>query len=410
MKRNLLFHLYPKKDSIWSWHVDRLLEYRDVWNGRRIVTVVLDKDTESKGTVERALEGLNAEISFERNDPKLGETKLFIEMLGRLRSVDPDEATFYAHAKGVTRNPKEVEGIRLWLKAMYVLNLESIAAVEWALARYGTVGCFRHAVKHGGASWCFAGTFFWLRHYDLFTRDWRRIDQSIYGVEGYPGMHFRWDELCSWTPDNIGPDKLYTGVVTDQKIQEWKSYWRSDMHPSVIDFLRRTLSADDVSKKEVLEVGSYNVNGTPRSVIDPLKPKSYIGVDSQRGPCVDRVLGASELVKEFGECRFDVVISTEMLEHVKGWRSVVSALKAVTKVGGLLVITTRSPGFPYHPYPEDHWRFTIDHFKQIFADMEILTLESDIPTMPGVLMKARRTSGDLLPVEALEKIQLLPPK
>jgi len=412
MKRNLLFHLYPKKESIWRWHVDRLLEYRSAWNGRRIITVVMDKETESKAVVTEALERLDAEVSFERNDRELGETRLFIETLGRLESRDPDEATFYAHAKGVTRTGKQVDAIRDWCRAMYILNLESIPSIERLLQKYPAIGCFRHAIKHGGSSWCYAGTFFWLKHRDLFMRNWRRIEKSLYGVEGYPGMHFRWGEMGRLTQDNVGPQWLYNnGSVTDAKISEWKKYWRDDMHPSAMDFLRRALTEFEVTKKTVLEVGSYNVNGTPRTVVDKLGPKSYLGVDSQTGPCVDRVVSVNDLVKEFGEDRFDVVISTEMMEHVKEWRKAVMQLKAVTKPGGLLVITTRSPGFPYHPYPEDHWRFTIDQFKKIFADMEIVTLESDIPTFPGVFLKARKIAGaPLLPIESLQAINPFGPK
>jgi SAM-dependent methyltransferase len=176
------------------------------------------------------------------------------------------------------------------------------------------------------------------------------------------------------------------------------------MHPSVIDFLRKEIKGSDILGKTVLEVGSYNVNGTPRSVIEPLAPASYIGVDAQGGPGVDKVVAADDLVKEFGEERFDVVVSTEMLEHVRYWRRIVAQMKAVTKIGGLLIVTTRSPGFPYHAYPEDHWRFTVVHFQAIFADMEILALDLDIPNMPGVLLKARRKVGHLLTVEELGPI------
>jgi hypothetical protein len=46
---------------------------------------------------------------------------------------------------------------------------------------------------------------------------------------------------------------------------------------------------------------------------------------------------------------------------------------------GLLVLTTRSPGFEYHPWPEDHWRFTPDTMRAAFANpgMEILHLSED---------------------------------
>jgi len=65
------------------------------------------------------------------------------------------------------------------------------------------------------------------------------------------------------------------------------------------------------------------------------------------------VVNAKDLIKTFGEEYFDVVISIEMLEHVDNWRTVIHNFKGVVKKGGLLILTTRSKGFPYHAYPYD---------------------------------------------------------
>jgi SAM-dependent methyltransferase len=116
-------------------------------------------------------------------------------------------------------------------------------------------------------------------------------------------------------------------------------------------FVQRALKADDVAGKSVIEVGSYDVNGTTRPFIGALGPSEYIGVDIAAGPGVDVVCNAESLAERFGAGRFDVLITTEMLEHVRDWRTVVNNLKDVLKPGGLIVITTRSPGFPMHGYP-----------------------------------------------------------
>jgi len=67
----------------------------------------------------------------------------------------------------------------------------------------------------------------------------------------------------------------------------------------------------------------------------------------------------------------------------KSWAVVAEVVRAL-KRGGLLVITTRSPGFPLHSYPYDFWRYTVDDFKKIFHGMRILRLMED-PQAPGVL-------------------------
>lgn len=161
------------------------------------------------------------------------------------------------------------------------------------------------------------------------------------------------------------------------------------MHRSVLNFLKSHLSATEVKGGRVLEVGSFDVNGSPRNVVLPLCPREYIGVDSQAGKGVDRVVDARALVTAFGPESFDLVVCTEVLEHVQDWKTVVRQLKGSVRRGGLLVITTRSPGFPYHPYPVDLWRYTIDNFRLIFADMETITLVPD-PLVPGVFLKARK--------------------
>lgn len=164
------------------------------------------------------------------------------------------------------------------------------------------------------------------------------------------------------------------------------------MHPSVIDFVRKSLSAEEVKGKKVLEVGSLDVNGSPRPTVMHLGPSEYWGVDCWLGPSVDIVCKADDLERTFGREVFDVVLSTEMLEHVEDWRLVVSQLKRAVKKGGILVTTTRSPGFPYHPYPIDKWRYTKEDFMKIFSDFEILDIQGD-PMAAGVFIKGRKPSS-----------------
>lgn len=166
-------------------------------------------------------------------------------------------------------------------------------------------------------------------------------------------------------------------------------------HRSVLAFVMTHVSTIDVRGKKVLEVGSLDVNGSPRWIIELLEPESYIGVDMRLGPKVDLICNACNLVAIFGAESFDVVVSTEMLEHAEDWRKAVSNMKRVLTPGGLLLITTRSPGFPLHDYPGDHWRFTAQDAQGIFADMEELEIIED-QMAPGILVRARK------PMEFLE--------
>jgi len=164
------------------------------------------------------------------------------------------------------------------------------------------------------------------------------------------------------------------------------------MHGSVLNFLRTDLTPKEIRGRDVLEVGSQNVNGSPREILEPYKPSSYVGVDSSLGLGVDIQLSAEDLTAHFGAASFDVVVSTEMLEHTQNWQSAIQNMKRVLRLGGLLVLTTRGPGFPFHGYPHDYWRFTPKDFQMIFLDMSILRLIPDpAKTHPGVFIKARKT-------------------
>jgi len=128
----------------------------------------------------------------------------------------------------------------------------------------------------------------------------------------------------------------------------------------------------------VLEVGSRNVNGSLRDVLET-KVMEYIGVDIEYGPGVDRILDASRLTDFFLTDSFDFVVCTEMLEHCYDWRAALVQMLSVLKQGGILLLTTRSPGFELHDYPADYWRFSRQDFKRIFEPVgEILELEDDM--------------------------------
>jgi SAM-dependent methyltransferase len=95
------------------------------------------------------------------------------------------------------------------------------------------------------------------------------------------------------------------------------------------------------------------------------------------------------LVDYFGPESFDVVVSTEVVEHVLDWRLVINNMKMMLKRGGIIYLTTRSKGFPYHAYPHDHWRYEPSDMVRIFRDFEIIRLEADWEG-PGVFLKARK--------------------
>lgn len=164
------------------------------------------------------------------------------------------------------------------------------------------------------------------------------------------------------------------------------------MHPSVLQFLRDSVRPDEIAGKDVLEVGAQDINGSPREILLPHSPGSYIGIDFGPGRGVDLVLDVKNIVTHFGSARFDVVVSTEMLEHAEDWQGAVTRMKEVLRPGGILLLTARGPGFPHHGFPYDYWRFTVENFKVMFSDMTIdVCMQDTSLTQPGVFLKAYKT-------------------
>lgn len=140
-------------------------------------------------------------------------------------------------------------------------------------------------------------------------------------------------------------------------------------------------------------MGSRDSGAWVRNIVMPLGPARYVGTDLIPGPGVDVVSPAERLLDHFAPQSFDIVISTEVIEHVRDWRAVAHNLKAVLRERAILIVTTRSPGFEFHGYPLDFWRFTPEDISEIFGDLEIEAIEKDTQDPPGVFFRARRPPG-----------------
>lgn len=159
-----------------------------------------------------------------------------------------------------------------------------------------------------------------------------------------------------------------------------------------IRWVAKNITKEDINKKKVLEVGSNDVNGSPRCILELLEPAKYTGVDLVKGPGVDVICPADKMVEKFGKESFDMVISTCTLEHIMDWRKAVSNIKNVCKSNGVILFIVPSD-WRYHGYPYDFWRYEKEDIKDIFCDCEILKLEED-PQKPSlVYAKIRKPSG-----------------
>jgi ubiquinone/menaquinone biosynthesis C-methylase UbiE len=112
-----------------------------------------------------------------------------------------------------------------------------------------------------------------------------------------------------------------------------------------------------------LDVGSYDVNGTLRS-LSPAHVK-YVGMDLEAGPGVDLVLQDPHKFP-FEDNQFDLIVSSSCFEHDNMfWVTFLECVR-VLKPGGFLYVNAPSNGC-YHAYPQDNWRFYPDSGKALEA-------------------------------------------
>ena len=116
-------------------------------------------------------------------------------------------------------------------------------------------------------------------------------------------------------------------------------------HPEQRYFCEKVKSQIPVFFKDcdVLDVGSVDINGNNKYLFSG--DFKYIGLDIVEGKNVDVVC---DIVDYFPERLFDVVISTEMLEHDQNWQRSVQRMYDLLESGGLLLITCAGEGRPVH--------------------------------------------------------------
>lgn len=146
------------------------------------------------------------------------------------------------------------------------------------------------------------------------------------------------------------------------------------MTPEILKWLEMVREVYLPQPGRVLEVGSLNVNGTPRTVFEAVA-ESYTGTDMQAGDGVDVVVNNGDLLDRFRPGTFDTVICCEVLEHDSYFGDTWFNMLNLLANNGHLIITTPTFGFPLHRYPKDYWRFGEDAYRDVFfAGMDILDL------------------------------------
>jgi len=112
-------------------------------------------------------------------------------------------------------------------------------------------------------------------------------------------------------------------------------------------------------------LGRWNlyIGGAGRSV------PGYVNIDLFALPGVDVVADAEQL--PFPSNRFQRVECDAVLEHVRDPRRVMCEIRRVLAPGGYVHLVTPFC-HPFHAYPNDFRRFTIDGLKELAGDLVVV--------------------------------------
>ena len=115
---------------------------------------------------------------------------------------------------------------------------------------------------------------------------------------------------------------------------------------------------------KILDVGSYDVNGSYRRLFEDMSNISYVGLDMSDGPNVDYAPKDPYDWSELDNDCFDYVISGNAFEHIEyPWLTICEIYKKL-KPGGVACILAPNT-IDEHRYPLDCYRYYSDGFRAL---------------------------------------------
>ena len=146
---------------------------------------------------------------------------------------------------------------------------------------------------------------------------------------------------------------------------------------NVSNFIKSISITHDQERVKVLDVAPQAHLGTKEhfknATIQTLDIDPTSGADYIADLCVNNE-------KTIPENHFDLVVCTEVLEHVNDPFSAARELHRIVKKGGVVAVSTPFNFRIHNPLP-DNWRFTIHGLKVLFKDFEdVNVIELEDPT------------------------------
>lgn len=160
------------------------------------------------------------------------------------------------------------------------------------------------------------------------------------------------------------------------------------MHPEAFNAVREMATTLGLLQTEIdaLDIGGQSVNGDTRQHFTGAK---WTTIDIADAPGVDIVADATTWVPSR---EWDLVQSTETLEHVQDWQGILNTAWMALKPGGYLVLTCASTGRRPHgasgahdPAPGEWYRNVSEEEFRKHADVLFSEVHTTFNPNPGDL-------------------------
>jgi SAM-dependent methyltransferase len=155
-------------------------------------------------------------------------------------------------------------------------------------------------------------------------------------------------------------------------------------------------AAKRVAPRSEARILDYGCGGRPYRGHFP-ESCTYVGADIVDNPAAELVIRDDGTVPA-PDSSFDLVVSTQVLEHLPDPAVYLRECHRLLKPAGKLLLTTHGLMF-YHPYPQDLWRWTADGLSLIAkrAGLRVVSVDGVMGLIPTSIWLMMFNYQDRLP-------------
>jgi SAM-dependent methyltransferase len=161
------------------------------------------------------------------------------------------------------------------------------------------------------------------------------------------------------TEREAGKERLYPSILGSMAT---RYYYLRQLRQKIEEVIQQFV-ANNSTKLVLADYGCGNKPYEP--LIAPYVEK-YVGIDLPENPIADIHISPVGEIALSQNC-LDVVLSTQVLEHVVNPSLYLSEAQRVLKKDGLLILSTHGY-WMFHPDPTDFWRWTSTGLQKIVSE------------------------------------------